>query len=1052
MKTTSIIYALLPILIGLTASARAQTIFTGFSGGINDSITLRTTAGDPDEIKLPVLLHPSPEVQAMTRYGDYPVGMNTGVADISIPLYEIRSGSLTLPISMKFHPSGRRPEEKEGILGYGWTLDAGGIVSRTLRGWYDEDMTKPTLTKEQIASVKAGSMGKYKLLAGISEYKRCAYRGTAYPTYDSQYDIFTYVLPSGSGKFILKDTLINNQRTKIAFMIPYRPVDVKFDIKRNTDPLTLLSYDWLIRQITITDTDGVQYIFGETPDKNNYYTEYVDPPNKGDSYYTGRLPEDRPLKYVSAWNITGIVSANRSDSVLFEYGTPQAYGKNHSISYDYKQSNLSVSDKVWGEIAIGIPYATIVAFYENPVSELEEFGAYGDSYSSCRISKISFKQGTMIFTLNDNDKMVRNITIKDKNNVIVKQIDFRYTKSTGEQVFTLSEMDVYGKIKNPAVKETYSFDYYNNRTVLANRKSKDWWGYYNGKNNDFLVPTFKIDYNNNGHSSKYYEYTKCTRIGGSVSREVSSEDRKAGMLKSIKYPTGGKTEFVYEDNKYWYSGQEHIGPGLRIQKIINTSGDGSETYKEYQYTNGRMSEYLHPTAENFMLETKSKLLMTNARTSWLDIGQMSFRTRTFFSDMVLETTGLTPQYVHYDRVTEWVGLNTHIEGLTEYQYSTMGYNYDEAGEPDVKTYKYFGIMSSAIDHKTKYLNDEYCWKGGKLKYKTEFKNNGNGFTKVRETAYHYFDYIKESRSELCANKAYVYIDNTTHSSQESLCRQMEEDEGDEVFCHAIKKYISGAELLHYTEELQYNETGSPTMTICKYNEYEPLHFFLSKETIAQTTTSLNDNYTLSSTYTYPFQLNTSPYNEMTAVNMLTPVVERSRFRNDQFLEKKTTGFKNWGTGLFAPELIQVLAKGQSTPETRIKYEKYDACGNPVYITRDGYERVFYIWGYNSQYPIAEIKNVPYSSVIGRISENTLQTIAAKNRPSSSDWELINGLRKTLPNAVITTVMYEPLIGIVTVIDPVGQATTFEYEDLNRLKSIKDNAGNKKESYDYHFKN
>jgi YD repeat-containing protein len=73
-------------------------------------------------------------------------------------------------------------------------------------------------------------------------------------------------------------------------------------------------------------------------------------------------------------------------------------------------------------------------------------------------------------------------------------------------------------------------------------------------------------------------------------------------------------------------------------------------------------------------------------------------------------------------------------------------------------------------------------------------------------------------------------------------------------------------------------------------------------------------------------------------------------------------------------------------------------------------------------------------------------------PSASDWELINGLRKTLPNAVITTVKYEPLIGIATIIDPAGQLTTFEYEDLNRLKLIKDNAGNKKESYDYRFKN
>ncbi len=48
----------------------------------------------------------SPNAAALGKYGDIPVSYHTGVPEISIPLYTITEGSLSVPISLSYHSSG----------------------------------------------------------------------------------------------------------------------------------------------------------------------------------------------------------------------------------------------------------------------------------------------------------------------------------------------------------------------------------------------------------------------------------------------------------------------------------------------------------------------------------------------------------------------------------------------------------------------------------------------------------------------------------------------------------------------------------------------------------------------------------------------------------------------------------------------------------------------------------------------------------------------------------------------------------------------------------
>ena len=52
--------------------------------------------------------------------------------------------------------------------------------------------------------------------------------------------------------------------------------------------------------------------------------------------------------------------------------------------------------------------------------------------------------------------------------------------------------------------------------------------------------------------------------------------------------------------------------------------------------------------------------------------------------------------------------------------------------------------------------------------------------------------------------------------------------------------------------------------------------------------------------------------------------------------------------------------------------------------------------------------------------------------------------------MITTYTYEPLVGVTSITDPRGYTIYYEYDDLHRLKRVKDEAGHVVSENDYHY--
>lgn len=96
-------------------------------------------AQQPSPAMLPKVIPPSPDASSLGKYGEIPVSLFTGTASVNIPLFELQSKTLSMPISLSYHGSGVKVEEYASWVGTGWSLNAGGVITRSIRGGFPDE-------------------------------------------------------------------------------------------------------------------------------------------------------------------------------------------------------------------------------------------------------------------------------------------------------------------------------------------------------------------------------------------------------------------------------------------------------------------------------------------------------------------------------------------------------------------------------------------------------------------------------------------------------------------------------------------------------------------------------------------------------------------------------------------------------------------------------------------------------------------------------------------------------------------------------------------------
>ena len=205
----------------------------------------------------------SPMAAALGKYVDIPVSLATGTPEISIPLYEVRGRELSLPISLSYHAGGFKVNELASWVGLGWSLNAGGMVGRTIRGMVDDGASYMKHFGNR--SFPLSQEGDYNLLSYLSEN-----------TLDGQPDLYFFNFSGFNGKFIQTDDV---------YLMPKQPLRVVGDVLNGWE---------------ITAPNGDRYSFKEKE------TTLV----RGDNLAEGN---------VTSWLLSEIVSANGTETIYFEY-------------------------------------------------------------------------------------------------------------------------------------------------------------------------------------------------------------------------------------------------------------------------------------------------------------------------------------------------------------------------------------------------------------------------------------------------------------------------------------------------------------------------------------------------------------------------------------------------------------------------------------------------------------------------------------------------------------------------------------------------------------
>jgi len=560
----------------------------------------------------------SPNAAALGKYGDIPVSYHTGVPEISIPIYTITEGSLSVPISLSYHSSGIKVDEVASNVGLGWSLNAGGMLTRTVNGGPDEGMTGSIIGSR---SPYARS-GWYKDYGFPSELTACRPRPlsiegpvagvnpnwggcrqlfleAAKGIIDTEPDLFTFNVNGVSGKFYF-------DRGRQMHMIP----ESDFNIEPINSPTWF--YAW-----RIISPDGARYFFGGAAVERSC----SDP---------GGQSGNKQTSTSTTWYLYRIESANGEDWINFTYSDDNySFGNRvgHSVTFrgkDSRSPNMGVGN-----------YGDLIGDYDDAPNELITNTVNGKFLSGITTSSghtsvsfvqstnlredISFYDGGAIYSAtsaNTTSKSLKFININMGSlckRFELSQDYFPSAVCTGCTGIWLGGFD-QKRLRLNWVRESTcagvealpKYEFFYEPTLLPRRYSlaRDVYGYYNGaESNRGLLPNFY----NPVITNIYYS-------GGS-SRTVNEAPSKAGILTKIKYPTGGSADFFYEAHRE--EDNAALVGGLRVKTIANSDGFGQITTKNFNYASGRV--FFNPQSYAYQYPNNN-FVFSGASLGGLDFG------------------------------------------------------------------------------------------------------------------------------------------------------------------------------------------------------------------------------------------------------------------------------------------------------------------------------------------------------------------------------------------------------------------------------------------------
>ena len=1029
MKTHRFLYFLILFLF-LSLNGRAQT-------SQKDTITADTPIDTLPETRLspniPIVapsIPTSPQAQAFQRLGDFTVENAYGIPDISIPLFEINHHGYKIPIAMRYEARPLKQGYNYDVYGHGWALTGSSCISRTTETAPDERTN-------------------FQLSTNMFDYLYDSNVASSLYLHNFQHDRFSATLPDGSSFTFFID---NDQYQGFRYIVSDGR-QVKITCNYNSSD---------IYGFTVIDEAGVKYVFDVA---DQAMVSAINPYNM----------------YNVAWHLGSISLPNSTTPISFSYGPTIAQHSTVGIQEPYvslirthlPDSSYHASDILYVNLSQSDPHT---------------------NYKMKLLSSISAGGSSVSFDYENNSgeseyNHLKRLIVSGGPS---REYRFSYDEESvnGNPVYLLKKMTVKGT-GNSSDSLVYKFE---NSDVANNMHNTDHWGncnfdshsYPNCANINFYIECSDdlTDYALGSaglftHIAKDpgelnpYRKLKMKRQNTYQEIRQATSPGYHGVLQSITYPTGGKTTFDFENHRFVTATDANgnyvqtkrnrrviEGGGFRIRTITNYTADGQVAdVKQYRYG---------PT---FQEANASQLNLPNlvGNNSLAHIG---------FGEPVVD-----PNIMTYARYSNSQSIPSDIQrmfmGQHPYGYNTSFNNPFEASWAIASEWHWelhFSPLTfrNLLHGREAVIYPEITIYHGDVGYNEAYPENTTGKTVYKFDIYSHPDgdsvYVEPLRYYqnllLCEESLYKKDLPTSKSvySAESVAagvpwksKSYETYSYNKNFNYLTDYYYHDAYSPGYVPAYTYvsqfyTSKGMSVGGVCltskhvythtdngSRHEYETLTYNNRFQVISRQVSSDRTNNT---TYTYPEVSgdSTDVASQMTLNNMISPVLICKTQKTDVIqhdAEGYKVDYKEYEFGnrtLFLPSRLYELSTGDVhtgfVPTDSVIL--YSCNGNPIELMDRSGVHTIYLWGYDDNHLIAEIKNATLSDVqsaVNHVFGCSIQSLAGAS-PTISQ---LQSLRQhaSLSGSLVSAWTYRKGIGITAAIDPSGTILCYSYDDLDR---------------------